>query len=80
MTEEINIKEKSKATRVVVRPFYTSVTQIVTIQIPAPLLMKIDELIQKGYFQNRSDAIREAVRRLVIEYERTRYNLVVGYR
>lgn len=40
----------------------------VTINIPRAILSQLDELISKGYFRNRSDAIREAVRLLILKY------------
>lgn len=37
-------------------------------KLPIALIDKLDQLINAGYFQNRSDAIREAIRRLLSEY------------
>jgi hypothetical protein len=42
----------------------------VTSHIPVAVVERIDALIEKGLFENRSDFIREAARRLLIEYER----------
>ena len=39
-----------------------------TFRIPRAILAEIDRLIEKGYFRNRSDAVREAVRMLVAKY------------
>jgi len=80
MTEEITTTLNRKITRVVRTQNYTSVSTIVSVHIPVQLLQRIDELIQKGYFQNRSDALREAIRRLVRDYEVEKYNFTVGYR
>ena len=48
-----------------------SVTVPISAYIPVSVVERIDALIEKGFFENRSDFIREAVRRLLIEYERT---------
>jgi hypothetical protein len=42
----------------------------VTVHIPV-VVERVDAVIEGGLFENRSDFIREAVRRLPIEYERT---------
>jgi hypothetical protein len=42
----------------------------VTAHIPVTIVERIDTLIEKGLFENRSDFVREAVRRLLIEYEK----------
>jgi len=80
MTDEINIKSSNKRIHVTKRNIYTSVTMIISVHLPIPLLKRLDELVEKGYFQNRSDAIREAIRRLVRDYENPKYNFAVGYR
>jgi len=38
------------------------------VKLPVGLIEVLDELIEKGYFQNRSDAIREAIRKLLASY------------
>jgi len=50
------------------REDYTAVTRVVSVKLPVGLVDALDELIEEGYFQNRSDAVREAVRRLIVEY------------
>jgi len=80
MTEEINTNSGSSRIHVTKRNIYTSVTEIVSVHIPIPLLKRLDELVEKGYFQNRSDAMREAIRRLVKDYENPKYSFTVGYR
>jgi len=40
------------------------------VRIPVTLLRQLDELVELGLFENRSDAIREAVRRLLIHYRK----------
>ena len=52
------------------RKDYTAVTKVISVKLPVRLIEVIDELIREGYFQNRSDAVREAVRRLIVAYER----------
>ena len=39
--------------------------------IPASVVERVDALVEMGLFRNRSDFIREAVRRPLIEYEKT---------
>ncbi|MBI3035724.1 type II toxin-antitoxin system ParD family antitoxin [Candidatus Woesearchaeota archaeon] len=43
--------------------------QMTQVRLTKGLIEKIDELVQKGYYSNKSDAIRDAVRRLVWEKE-----------
>jgi Arc/MetJ-type ribon-helix-helix transcriptional regulator len=43
-----------------------SITQV---RLTEGLIEKIDQLVQKGYYSNKSDAIRDAVRRLVWDKE-----------
>jgi len=43
-------------------------TQIVSFHIPNALLDALDQLVQIGVFNNRSEAIRTALSRLVLEY------------
>ena len=43
--------------------------QMTQVRLTNGLLGKIDELVQRGYYPNKSDAIRDAVRRLVWEKE-----------
>jgi hypothetical protein len=50
------------------REEYTAVTRVVSVKLPVGLVDALDELIEEGFFQNRSDVIREAVRRLIVEY------------
>ncbi len=47
---------------------YTSVTKVISVKLPVGLIEALDQLIEKGYFQNRSDAIREAIRKLLSNY------------
>ena len=43
--------------------------QMTQVRLTKGLIEKIDSLVQKGYYPNKSDAIRDAVRRLVWEKE-----------
>ena len=45
------------------------VMQMTQVRLTKGLISKIDELVQRGYYPNKSDAIRDAVRRLVWEKE-----------
>ncbi|MEZ0346671.1 MAG: ribbon-helix-helix domain-containing protein [Infirmifilum sp.] len=47
---------------------YTSVTKVISVKLPVGLIDALDQLIEKGYFQNRSDAIREAIRKILASY------------
>ena len=49
---------------------YVSATRVVSVKLPVALITAIDDLISRGYYQNRSDAIREAIRRLLSDYRR----------
>ncbi len=40
---------------------------VAQVRVPEGLLDEIDLLVGKGFYSNRSDVIRDAVRRLVIE-------------
>ena len=43
--------------------------QMTQVRLTKGLIEKIKELVNKGYYSNKSDAIRDAVRRLVWEKE-----------
>ncbi len=45
-------------------------TVTLTMRVPAELLVRMDSLIERGIFQNRGELLREAIRRLVMEYDR----------
>ncbi len=40
---------------------------VAQVRVPEGLLDEIDVLVDKGFYSNRSDVIRDAVRRLIIE-------------
>ncbi len=46
-------------------------TVIVSFHIPSTLLDALDELVRMGLFQNRSEAIRVAVNKLIFESRAT---------
>jgi len=41
----------------------------VSVQIPESYLRQLDELVEKGRFPNRSEAIRKAILNLIIKYK-----------
>jgi len=41
-----------------------SVTQV---RLPEGLITEIDKLVEKGFYTNKSDVIRDAIRKLVLE-------------
>ena len=57
-------------------------TLIVSFHIPRALLDALDRLVEAGVFNNRSEAIRHALYRLLLESKglEERKLLVVGYR
>ena len=67
---------------------FESGTQIVSFHVPKALLNMLDELVAMGVFNNRSEAIRMALHKLLIEYRDfliarrvgRRAHMVVGYR
>ncbi len=83
----MNVENRSKGggyytTR---RNGYISTTKVVSVKLPVALISALDELISHGYFQNRSDAIREAIRRLLSSYQGYGSNMMdnrffVGFR
>ena len=53
------------------RDEYTAVTRVISVKIPVMLIERMDELIERGYFQNRADVVREAAdRRLLVDYHK----------
>lgn len=54
------------------REDYTAVTRVISVKLPVGLVEQLNELVEKGFFQNRSDAVREAVRLLLAKYKETR--------
>ncbi|MEM0092818.1 MAG: ribbon-helix-helix domain-containing protein [Thermofilum sp.] len=61
-------RQKRGSEYVTRREDYTAVTRVISVKLPVGLLEVLDELIERGYFQNRSDAIREAIRKLLASY------------
>lgn len=61
-------RQKRGSEYVTRREDYTAVTRVISVKLPVGLIEVLDELIEKGYFQNRSDAIREAIRKLLTGY------------
>ena len=59
-------------------------TQIVSFHMPKELLQMVDELVEMGVFNNRSELIRTAIHKLLMEYRgailANRMRMVVGYR
>jgi hypothetical protein len=51
------------------RKNYTAVTKVISAKVPITVLRDIEELVEKGYYQNVSDFVREAIRRLLVEYK-----------
>lgn len=45
-----------------------TVSVVFTVKVPQALMLKVDELIARGFFLNRSDAVREALRKLIVMY------------
>jgi len=66
------VRVRKGAVYITRREDYTAVTRVVSVKLPVGLVDALDELIEEGFFQNRSDAVREAVRRLIVEYRVTR--------
>jgi Arc/MetJ-type ribon-helix-helix transcriptional regulator len=46
-------------------------TVLLQVRVNATLLRKVDELCAEGLFKNRSDAVNDALRYLVMRYSRT---------
>lgn len=44
--------------------------RLLTVKVPEHYLEAIDELVKQGIYYNRSDAVRDAIRRLLIMYRR----------
>ena len=57
-----------------------SSTQI-AVRIPDALLSRLDALIEDGHFENRAEAVRRSLERLVIDIEADRVSaaIVAGY-
>jgi Arc/MetJ-type ribon-helix-helix transcriptional regulator len=47
---------------------YEAATTVISVKIPAAFIDGIDKLIYAGLFQSRSDALREAIRLLLMKY------------
>ena len=41
--------------------------RLLTVHLPEPYIQALDQLVQKGYYPNRAEAIRTSVRDLVNE-------------
>ena len=42
----------------------------IAVKMPKALVDELDKLVLKDYFTSRTDAVREAIRRLVVEYKK----------
>lgn len=40
---------------------------VTQVRIPEGVLRKVDELVEKGFYSSKSDVIRDAVRKLILE-------------
>ena len=49
--------------------YITMVMQTVQIRLTKKLVEKLGELVKEGFYPNKSEAVRDAVRRLIIEQE-----------
>lgn len=48
--------------------YYHSITmEVAQFRIPKGLLNEVDKLVEKGFYSNKSDVIRDALRRLILE-------------
>ena len=45
--------------------------EMITVYVPRGLLDRLDNLVREGYYPNRSEAIREAIRDLVNYHEKS---------
>lgn len=45
------------------------VMETIQIRLTKKLVEKIDEIVEEGFYPNRSEAVRDAVRRLILEQE-----------
>jgi len=43
-------------------------SRMISLYIPVTLLNRLDDLVSRGYFNDRSEAIREAIRQLLKGY------------
>lgn len=41
--------------------------EVAQFRIPKGLLNEVDKLVEKGFYSNKSDVIRDALRRLILE-------------
>ena len=55
---------------VVRRRGYVARTRVVSVKLPVSVIEQVDGLVSRGFYQNRSDVIREAIRRLLSDYRR----------
>ncbi len=47
----------------------TMVMETIQIRLTSKLVEKLGELVKQGYYPNKSEAVRDAVRRLILEHE-----------
>lgn len=59
----------------ILRVYYTCIMEVVQARLPETLVNDIDDLVKKKKYHNRSDVIRDAVRRLTA---RERIHSMVG--
>lgn len=45
------------------------VMQTIQIRLTDKLVEKLDDFVKEGFYPNRSEAVRDAVRKLIIEHE-----------
>lgn len=56
-------------------------TTQIAVRIPDALLARLDALVEDGHFENRAEAVRRSLERLVIDVEADRVSaaIVAGY-
>ena len=47
--------------------YYGITMEVAQFRIPKGLLNEVDKLVEKGFYSNKSDVIRDALRRLILE-------------
>ena len=50
--------------------YYISITMEVTqVRLPTGIVKEVDNLIHRGLYKNKSDVVRDALRRLILEQQ-----------
>lgn len=47
--------------------YYSSIVEVAQVRLPEGIVQEVDRLVERGLYTNKSDVIRDALRKLILE-------------